>query len=363
MSVATRAAAVAPSKSPLDVLEGALLEADAAGKLTVTATNMEVALEQRLPCTSQDNDALAVRAGLLAKMLGLLGGDTVELSRQPGDSRVLIRSGTTSYHVQVWERNGFPKPEIPFPEDTVLVRGIPSMAQRTVFATVRDEQKPLLRCVNLMFRKDGLRAAGSNGGCVITARGDDKSTGDISLLLPADSLDRLARMCSDEDEFRVGTTGRKIVFFKDDFLYSALLAEGDYIDTDRLMGGLRSRFSVLTDIAGLRKALRAAMSVGSDGKVLLKFEGSRLTVRCLGTCGEAEEVLDVAPLTGTPSGKYWYLAKQLHECLRALSGTVTLGVTAEGILLLNTEKDCYMQTAVRAPVLKEKAKPPRKRAA
>lgn len=51
LSAIKRASAVAPADSPLDVLRGALLEADAAaGKLTVTSTNLEAALEEKLPC-------------------------------------------------------------------------------------------------------------------------------------------------------------------------------------------------------------------------------------------------------------------------------------------------------------------------
>ena len=45
-----RASAIAPADSPLDVLRGVLLEADAAaGKLTVTSTNLEAALEESSP--------------------------------------------------------------------------------------------------------------------------------------------------------------------------------------------------------------------------------------------------------------------------------------------------------------------------
>ena len=39
-----------------------------------------------------------------------------------------------------------------------------------------------------MFTSTGLRAAGSNGNCIVTARGDNQSTGDVSLLIPAASL-------------------------------------------------------------------------------------------------------------------------------------------------------------------------------
>lgn len=80
---------------------------------------------------------------------------------------------------------------------TVKLSGIPAMAQRTVFATAQDNNKPLLKCVNLKFTNVGLRAAGSNGNCIVTAKGDDQSKGDISLLIPATSLGKLARMCAD----------------------------------------------------------------------------------------------------------------------------------------------------------------------
>ena len=217
-----RASAIAPADSPLDVLRGVLLEADAAaGKLTVTSTNLEAALEEKLPCTVQEDGALVFGAKMLAEMLSRLPQDTVQLCRAENQGRMTLRSGDACYEVDVWERGAFPKPDLPFPEDTVKLSGIPAMAQHTVFATAQDNSKPLLKCVNLMFTSTGLRAAGSNGNCIVTARGDNQSTGDVSLLIPAASLGKLSNMCQDKDEFRVGTTGKSIVFFRENFLFSA----------------------------------------------------------------------------------------------------------------------------------------------
>lgn len=226
-----RASAIAPADSPLDVLRGVLLEADAAaGKLTVTSTNLEAALEEKLPCTVQEDGALVFGAKMLAEMLSRLPQDTVQLCRAGNQGRMTLRSGDACYEVDVWERGAFPKPDLPFPEDTVKLSGIPAMAQHTVFATAQDNSKPLLKCVNLMFTSTGLRAAGSNGNCIVTARGDNQSTGDVSLLIPAASLGKLSNMCQDKDEFRVGTTGKSIVFFRENFLFSARLMEGGYHD-------------------------------------------------------------------------------------------------------------------------------------
>ena len=52
LAAVKRASTIAPPDSPLDVLKGVLLEVDSAdGMLTVTSTNLEVSLAEKLPCT------------------------------------------------------------------------------------------------------------------------------------------------------------------------------------------------------------------------------------------------------------------------------------------------------------------------
>lgn len=352
-----RATAIAPPDSPLDVLKGVLLETDSTRKmLTVTSTNLEVSLVEMLPCSAQEDGALVYSARTLAEMLQRLPEDTVEISRKENRGRMTLTSGSASYEVDVWDRGAFPKPDLPFPEDSVKVSGIPAMAQHTVFATAQDKDKPLLRCVNLMFTSTGLRAAGSNGMCIVTAKGDDQSTGDISLLVPALSLGKLAGMCKDEDEFRVGTTGKSIVFFKENFLFSARLIEGGYIDTDSLLKTITNSFTVLTDTKEMREALSSVLSVALDGRVNLAFEDQKLVFHCSSDWGNASAGIDVIALTGAPTGSYWYSAKQLATCLKALGGTITLGIAQSGMLTISTQDAYYLQNVMRAPTAKKKSK-------
>ena len=351
LSAAQRAAAIAPEDSPVEALRGTLLEANAAtGTLTLTATNLETALEQSLGCPTAEDDALVVDAKLLAGMLERLPGDTVELKRRPDTPVLSLRSGQAGYDVAIWERGSFPKLEIPFPEDTVKLSGIPSMARHTMFATKEDKGNPLMRCVNLMFTQEGLKGVGYNGRCLVTARGDDKSTGNISLLLPANSLEKLAGLCSDADEFNVGVAGKFLVFQRPGLTFGAMLMEGDYMDTDRLMNNIRNQFTLLTDVADLRRTLKTVAAVDPKGRVKLAFDGGRITFSCKGELGEACQELETAPLTGTPQGGYWYLISDLMACLRSLSGTATLGIAQAGMLDLSTEGAYYMQTAMREPV-------------
>ena len=359
-----RASAVAPANSPLEALKGVLLEVSAASKsLVLTATNLEVTLKQKLVCAAQEDDALAIDAKLLVGMLEKLSGDTVELRRNHGDSRLSVWSGAARYNVSVWEQSSYPKAEIPAVTSLVRISGIPSMAKRTVFAADENNEKPMLKCVQLRFTQDGLRAAGSDGKCVVTARGDNKSTGDFSVLIPAPSLSRLAQMCEDKDEFRAGVNGKKIVFVREGFLFSARLIEEKYIDTDFLTSYLKNQFTVLTDVAELRKGLDSVSCVEPDGKVQLSFEGMTLSFQCGGVHGSAQNAITVAPLTGMPQGEYWYLTKRLNNCLRSLSGTAALGIAAGGMLTLDTEHAFYMQTGVRPSALQPVPKKQKKGAA
>lgn len=368
LAAVKHASAIAPADSPLDVLRGVLLETDSTNStLTVTSTNLEVSLAEKLPCTVHEDGALVFTAKTLAEMLQRLPEETAELCRRENRGRMALTSGSAGYSVDVWDMGAFPKPDLPFPEDTVKVSGVPSMAQHTVFATAQDKNKPLLRCVNLMFTSTGLRAAGSNGSCIVTAKGDDQSTGDISLLVPASALGKLAGMCGNEDVFRVGTTGKSIIFFKEKFLFSSRLMDGGYIDTESLLKTITNRFTVLTDIKEMRDALFSVMSVAPDGRVRLSFQDQRLLFHCSGDLGSASAGIEVIALTGTPAGEYWYSARQLTSCLKALGGTITLGIAQGGMLTISTQDAYYLQNVMRAPAAKKKvtkaAKPPAAKAA
>ena len=88
-------------------------------------------------------------------------------------------------------------------------------------------------------------SGGQQRSCVVSAKGGQPEYRQHHLLVPASSLGKLAHMCEDTDEFRVGTTGDHIVFFRDGLLFSARLMSGRYINTEQLISSLVNTFTVL----------------------------------------------------------------------------------------------------------------------
>lgn len=134
-----------------------------------------------------------------------------------------------------------------------------------------------------------------------------------------------------------------------------------YVDTDSLIAGTQNTFTVLSDSEELRRTLQTATAACMDNRTILHFDGNRLTLRCTGEVGSSNAALTVIPLTGQPFGDYCFAVDRLERCLRALRGTVTLGIAQTGMLTLSTEDAFYMQTQLRMTA--PKAKSPRKKAA
>ena len=287
LSAAKDAESIAPANSPLDVLKCTYLATEN-GKLTVAASNSEVALERRIPADIHEEGRMVIGADLLTAMLKLLDGDTVS-----------IQSEGTCFAVSVSE----------------------------------EEKRPEMKCVHLVFSDDGLHAVGSDGYRIASARGDNKAVGDVDMLIPAASLEKLAQLVTNKDTFNVGTTGKTIVFMKEDFAFSARLVGGQYFDADQLLSRAKPIFSVLTDAELMKQTLSAVYSVtGKQNRFSLTFGGQKLQMRFESEFGISSVEMDVIPLSGTPAGEYWYNPIKLMECLRAQNGALVLEVVQSSAL-------------------------------
>ena len=323
LAAAQNAERIAPRVSTIEILQCAYLQAEQ-DTLTIASGNLEIALEQQLPAQIETEGSVVVKAPLLSGMLRLLDGERVTFQMKNG--KLVVSSGNAEYAIPVMDAAQYPRMEIPCPAATVPVSGIPSLTKRTAFAVSEDTTRPMLKCVNLIFGADGLQAVSTDSFRIASAKGDRESRGNISFLIPAASLEKLAALVENREKLQVGTTGKTIVFTKENFSFAARIMEGPYIAVSQVLSNLKQQFTVLTDAALLRDTILQALSVtGTQNRFSLSFAGNRLTVRCESEYGISETAMDVVALSGEPAGVYWYSPTQLLECLKALNGTLTEG--------------------------------------
>jgi len=255
LAAARNAARVAPHKSHVDVLNGILVEAnDDTGKVFLTATNHEVSIQQKVVASVMESGAMLVNARLLVNMMDLLEGEFVTLSANTPNI-ITVMGGRCRFNINCLPAKHYPKPVMPFPEETARITGICSLAKRTVFAVSEDEHKPALQCVQVKLKNNAVLAAACDGVKVMLLKEDSYSPADREFLLPGRSLQLLASISSDTDEFEVGDVGKEIAFARKDMLFTIRKLPGEYVDTNAIMKGIKPAYTAVSDVVKLKEAL------------------------------------------------------------------------------------------------------------
>lgn len=347
---------------PVKALEGIHMEtSEKTGTLMLTATNLEVAIRATMPASVEQGGSLVVNARLLQNMLTLLDGENVHMELLTNVA-LEIKSGSCAFQIAAIPGKEFPKVEIPLPGDTVTVSGIKTLVRKTAFsASNSKEQSPIFSCVNLLLTKDGLRAVATNGFTMAKTDGDDDCKGDISLLVPASSLKLLASISQDSDVYELGVTGnngaiKNVVLFDGTLLFSARLMDGKFMDSDKMFDSFNGDCIAVVNSEKLREGLcRIRTMSSSSDRVAIEFNTSELKLSIENENGAASTPVSASVVNADGEPNYYGVA-HLSNCIKVLTGDISIKKSDSGALLISDEKGKYLIMNMRAQPVKKDTK-------
>ena len=307
LAIAAQTAKAAPKTATSEAVLGIHVEADSRrSMLTLTATNYEIVIRASMGASVEQSGSVVISAALFPAAIASLPEQDVDLETEhPG--QLTIRSGHARFRLSALSGDKYPMPELPFPDDTLPVSGLRSLARNTLFAVAEDGvPSPPMKCVRLHVGPDGLKASASNGFCIMEADGDKQCKGQIELLLPARSLKVLASLSNDSDVYEMGVTGKSLVFWSGTLLFSARLVE-------------------------------------------LTFGEHEITVSAESACGRSSAPVKALVLNA-PKQPFYYNSRKLLEYLRLEKEKITLEFDKFGLLVVRSGSTRYVQSPMRAPV-------------
>ena len=351
LAIAAQTAKAAPKTAPSEAVLGIHVEADSRrSMLTLTATNYEIVIRASMGASVEQSGSVVISAALFPAAIASLPEQDVDLETEhPG--QLTIRSGHARFRLSALSGDKYPMPELPFPDDTLPVSGLRSLARNTLFAVAEDGvPSPPMKCVRLHVGPDGLKASASNGFCIMEADGDKQCKGQIELLLPARSLKVLASLSNDSDVYEMGVTGKSLVFWSGTLLFSARLVEGKFPNTSGIFEQFKCQYSVHLDAAEFIRALEVAESVSeSNHRVELTFGEHEITVSAESACGRSSAPVKALVLNA-PKQPFYYNSRKLLEYLRLEKEKITLEFDKFGLLVVRSGSTRYVQSPMRAPV-------------
>ena len=348
----------------IEELGGLLIEAEeATGIISITGSSIHTQIQCRLRNEHVLEGGSVVMSPVVADMLKLLTGETVEIGSVY--NRMEIKSGTAKYNVATLEADKYPKMQFPFPEDFITVKGINALIKRTAFATdtrTKDTSRRSMEFVKLSFQRGKTLAEATNGNIAAISQTPHASGGNLGIVLHESALNILANAVSPNDELYVGVTGGFAVFMKEDLCFSSQLFDGDFIEGSKLMSYVKPKYKATVDAGELYELTANVASIlsGSDDQcVNMTIGNDNLTMQTKNATSESKSAIKATGTSPTGESGYNFKPKWLLDCLRQVTGPLNVLLDDRGFLLLQANQSMYCvcprrPVHVRIPEKKEK---------
>jgi DNA polymerase-3 subunit beta len=227
-------ARVANSRNQLPILANVLVKTSE-GRLSISATNLDIAITQYIGAKVSDEGSITVPARLMQDFIGSLPSGTISLELK--DTKLDIK--TDKYQSVV---NGILADD--FPVMPAIQGGqswsIPSSElrralQQVVFAASNDESRPVLTAV-LLHTVDGKLCVAATDSYRLAEKTLGAHKIDNQLLIPASSMNDLLRILDDSaDEVRITHDEQQVLFVVGDVELVTRLVDGKYPDYRKLI--------------------------------------------------------------------------------------------------------------------------------
>lgn len=191
-------------KSTLPVLANVMLKTEESS-LKLVATNLEIAVTASIPAEIEAAGETTVRADLLTEFVSSLPNDSVKFELDTAGQSLALECARSKAHVKGINTDDFP--ELPTIEDgqvtaTIDPRVLREMVGQVAFAAATDDSRPVLAGVLCEFQSGKLTLAAADG-FRLSVRGaelTEQSGEDMSIVVPARSLQELARIITDHED-------------------------------------------------------------------------------------------------------------------------------------------------------------------
>jgi DNA polymerase III subunit beta len=347
----------------VQVLTGILLQAED-GKLTLSATDMEVSIRASVEGELTGDGAVVVPGRLLTDLVKLLPADTVSLGFHAGEGVLEVTSGSYASKVNVFSAEDFPRlPSTDIPSHTIAAPALLETIDKVARAASRDESRPVLTGILVRFEGDRLTMAATDSyrlSVKETALGE--AGPELEAIIPARALQELSRLAAGAGEVSLGVHENHVVFGVGQSPGASSSLRPVWLTTRRIDGQFPNYKQLLPETFEIEVTMqrepflevirRAAVMAQRNAPLRLRFAEGELSVSAQAQeVGEARESLEL-DYAGEPL-EIGFNPDFLRDGLEAVGGeTVELRLInplRPGLLASPDESFWYLIMPIRLP--------------
>ena len=277
LSIASRA--ISPS-SPLASLHSIKLEVmEDMLKITASDSNISILINinksEENKLTIEETGEILFDSKYIVDMIRKIDSETVEVETVDG-YLTRISGGSVNFEINGFNTHDYPVINFDYdqPSFTINSDELKLLISQTCFATSDKETKPVLTGLNM-------RCVGNEMTCVATdsyRMAQKKITidnnSDFNITVPAKALNEVAKILPSDKDIDVFIFNMKIMFKIEDIFIQALLIEGSYPETTRLIPN-NFNYELVVDARDILGSIDRASLIKNDGVSIIKMSLSQ----------------------------------------------------------------------------------------
>lgn len=336
---------VVPKTNAVMELKGILVECDEDdGHIKLTATNIETTIQRRFKVNIDEGGSFVVAAAMFHNIMSLLSGEEV-IIEQKKEGLISITSGSCKYKIPVLNARNYPRVPVPFPDDTIKVKGICSIYSKTAMAVASEETHFSMSGIHLDVYSDAVRAVACDMTRMAMTEIDCDCGGKLSVTIPTQPFYYLANAVNDSDELEMGICDNSIVFMKEGMVFATKYISEPYLDVSRLTEPAIRKNIAAVKAADLHRVIETVSTISSIGSGAVPVE-VKITEKGLDFKIESVEATSKqfipAEISDMAGSTFYYPPKALAEVMKVIKGDALLEMSANGMMYLSDAKSMYM---------------------
>ena len=295
-----RVQGIVEKKTTMPILANVLLEASENGRLTVSATNLEIGLSGSYGAEVKQAGSITLAGRALYEIVRSLPEETVSLKRA-ANNWVEITCGKVNYRVVGMAADGYPS--LATFEDVEFFSLEPAafreMIDKTLYSVCTDETRYNLTGVYCepIAEGPGLRMVSTDGHrlSIIERPMDEAPPLKGGVIIPRKGVVELRRLLEDGDgPARLGFVDNSAVFERDGLTLTMQLVEGQFPDYNQVIPNSHTK-TLIVPRAAFQAALKRTSLLSPDKAQGVRIEASSGTLALSANnpdLGEAREEME-----------------------------------------------------------------------
>lgn len=265
------------TRGTLPILSNVLLRTDA-GRLKLTATNLEIGVNCWVPAKVDDDGAITVPAKLFTDFVNNLPAGNIEMSLNVRTKTLHLKSGQHEANVKGLDAEEFPIiPAIPEKPTTRIAQGtLRRMIREVAFVAATDDSRPVLTGVLTTIAGDMITLAAADPYRLSVRHGRvlDRVESGLEVIVPARSYMELERVLGDTDDpLDVFITPNKsqVIFHTNEADIVSRIIEGQFPNYKQVIPAAAPLTRVVVQREELLNATRLASFFARDAANIVRF--------------------------------------------------------------------------------------------